>query len=71
MDDLGPLADPARRAACLARSDAPDDVAGGRTVRYEGEPGVLLVLSTGTLGRFRVLVVDDACSAVLADTVLG
>jgi hypothetical protein len=71
MDDLGPLADPARRAACLARLGAPDDVAGGRTVRYEDVPGVLLVLTTGTLGRFRVLVVDDACSAVLADAVVG
>jgi anti-sigma factor RsiW len=78
--DLGPLADPARRAACLraigptgARAD--DAVLGGRRVLLEGQPGVLVVLATGTLGRFRLVVVDPACGAaggtLLAEVVVG
>lgn len=69
--DLGPYTEVPRRAACLAtagHADAP--VLGGRRVRLDGAPGVLLVLSTGVLGRFRVLVVDDACRT-LADELVG
>ncbi len=70
-DELGPLDAPGPRAACLSRWDAVDDLAGGRTVRFEGSPGVLLVLTTGVLGRFRVVVVDETCSTVLADATFG
>jgi hypothetical protein len=80
VDDLGPLADPARRAACLravgptgARAD--DPVLGGRRVLLEGRPGILVVLATGTLGQFRLVVVDPGCGVaggtLLAETVVG
>lgn len=66
LTDLGDLADATRRAGCLAaigptgaRQD--DALLGGRRVRLDGQPAVLLVLSTGTLGRFRLLVVDPQC----------
>ncbi|MDN5930541.1 MAG: hypothetical protein L0I24_05685, partial [Pseudonocardia sp.] len=69
--DLGVLADPARRDGCLAAAGHPGAaVLGGRQVRLDGTPGVLLVLSTGELGTFRVLVVTPGC-AVLADDVVG
>ncbi|MCX6462058.1 MAG: hypothetical protein NTW05_00480 [Pseudonocardiales bacterium] len=68
LDDLGPLTDPGRRAECLRRVGIGGEVAGGRTVRFEGVPGVLLVLTTGVRGAFRVVVLDDACSRTLADT---
>ena len=67
--DAGELADPARRAACLAavapqvRPDAP--LIGGRLVRYEGTPGTLLLLGTGQPGVFTVVVVDDSCQRLL------
>lgn len=68
LDDLGPLTDPGRRAECLRRAGIGGEVAGGRTVRFEGVPGVLLVLTTGVRGAFRVVVLDDPCSRTLADT---
>lgn len=69
--DLGVLADPARRDGCLAAAGHPEAaVLGGRQVRLDGTPGVLLVLSTGELGAFRVLVVTSGC-AVLADDLVG
>ncbi|GAA3249320.1 hypothetical protein GCM10017691_60290 [Pseudonocardia petroleophila] len=71
LTDLGALADPARRDGCLSAVGVDGArVLGGRQVRLEGAPGVLLVLSTGELGRFRVLVVSPSCS-VLDDTVVG
>jgi len=69
VSDAGELADPARRAACLAavaprvRPDAP--LIGGRQVRFGGRPGTLLLLGTGQLGRFTAVVVEDGCSALL------
>jgi hypothetical protein len=69
--DLGELADPARRDGCLtAAGYRGARVLGGRQVRWEGRPGVLLVLSTGELGVFRALVLAPGC-AVLADEVVG
>lgn len=69
--DAGELADPARRAACLravapqVRPDAP--LLGGRRVSYDGTDGVLLLLGTGRLGVFTVVVVDDACQVLLTE----
>jgi hypothetical protein len=64
--DAGALADPARRAGCLHAAapgaippDAP--LLGGRQVQFGGEQAVLLVLGTGELGRFQVVVVDRDC----------
>lgn len=76
--DLGALEDPARRAGCLAavnRGVPGDPVLGGRRVLMDGRPGVLLVLGTGILGRFRLLVVDPACGpgggTLLTETIVG
>lgn len=64
--DLGELADPARRSGCLRSLAAPgigpdEPVVGGRRVVFDGSPALLLVLGTGELGSFRVVVVDPAC----------
>ncbi|GAA1221078.1 hypothetical protein [Pseudonocardia alaniniphila] len=63
--DAGPLADPARRAGCLraaAPALAPDaPLVGGRQVTVDGQEAVLLVLVTGRLGTFDVVVVDSEC----------
>jgi len=63
--DAGPLADPARRAGCLraaAPALAPDaPLVGGREVTVGGRQAVLLVLVTGRLGSFDVVVVDAEC----------
>lgn len=72
---VGELADPTSRAACLRSADptgpAPDAaLLGGRTVVYEGRPGVLLLLATGRLTSLRVVVVDNGCHALLADLII-
>jgi hypothetical protein len=73
--DLGPLADPVRRAACL-RSVAVlgvDPLAtplGGRRVELARGPGVLLVFATGELGVFDVVLVDPDCGRT-GGTLLG
>jgi hypothetical protein len=63
--DAGGLADPARRAGCLraaAPALAPEaPLVGGRRVALGGREGVLLVLGTGRLGTFDVVVVDPEC----------
>jgi hypothetical protein len=64
--DAGALADPARRADCLRRVAPPGlspgaPLLGGRQVEFGGEPATLLVLATGELGRFHVLIVDRSC----------
>lgn len=64
--DAGPFADQARRAGCL-RTVAPPGVVpeapllGGRRVVVGGVQAVLLVLGSGELGRFHVVVVDPGC----------
>lgn len=73
--DLGPLADPAIRASCLARVGAHGEPLGGRPVILDGAPGILLALPTGRPGRIRLLVVDPGCgpggAAVFADQTVG
>jgi hypothetical protein len=63
--DAGALSDPARRAGCLraaAPALAPDaPLVGGRQVTSGGRQAVLLVLVTGRLGSFDVVVVDSEC----------
>jgi hypothetical protein len=64
--DAGGLGDPHRRAGCLRAVAAPDvqpaaPLIGGRRVQFEVREGVLLVLGTGELGTFRIVIVDPAC----------
>jgi hypothetical protein len=76
-DGYGPLADPARRAACLAANGQdPNRVpAGAMQVILDGKPGTLMVLTTGVTAQYRLLVVGRDCAAgtpdQLADTVVG
>jgi hypothetical protein len=75
--DYGPLADPTRRAACLAANgvDANRTPAGAMRVTLDGKPGILMVLTTGKLAQYRLLVVGSDCAAghpdTLANTVIG
>lgn len=76
--DVGTLADPARREACLREvlpGAAGERLLGGRRVVLDGRPGVLLVLATGTRGGLRVVTVDPDCGpaggALLATVVVG
>jgi hypothetical protein len=74
--DYGALSDPAVRAACLTANhlDPNQTPAGAMRVTLDGKPGELLVLTTGTTARYRLLVVGDDCAAgqpdLLADTVV-
>lgn len=79
--DAGELADPTRRAACLA-AVVPDaagaSLLGARRVVLDDRAGVLLVLGGGALGRVRLVVVDPRCGlaggaggTVLADVTVG
>lgn len=71
--DLGELADTRRRAACLQAVGTPTAAAvlGGRRVLMDGAPGTLLVLGTGVLGRFRIVVVSPSCGTLLAEATVG
>jgi hypothetical protein len=76
--DVGGLADPVRRGACLravAPAAAQEQLLGGRQVVLEGRPGVLLVLATGARGQLRIVTVDPDCGTaggtLLAQLVVG
>jgi len=75
--DLGPLNDPQQLAACQRTAGLPaQPPLGGREVLLDGRPGVLLVLPTGVVGRFRLVVVVPECGTTqtnpaLADVVAG
>lgn len=64
--DLGPLRDPATLAACLAANGVAEGtpLLGSAQVLLRGEPGTLLLLTTGTAGSFTALVVGPTCSAI-------
>jgi len=75
--DLGPLSQPAALRACLDANGIPPlgKPLGAREVTLDGRPGVLLVLPTGEIAQFRLLVVGPGCGpgnpALLADDVVG
>ena len=75
-DDLGPLADPQRRASCLTGLGYSPTMAvlGGRPLEVFGRSAVLLLFPTGTPDRIRAVVVEPTCTAahtgLLAETVL-
>jgi hypothetical protein len=75
--DLGPLAEPGRLPGCLAANGVPSgtDPLGAMEITVDGSRGVLLVLPTGQIGRFRLLVVGDDCApgtpSLLADHLIG
>jgi hypothetical protein len=77
--DVGELADADRRAGCLmAVAPAVPPAApllGGRRVELDSREAVLLVLASGRLGTFHVVVVDPGCGpaggTLLASGVIG
>ena len=76
--DVGDLADPVRREACLRAvlpAAAGQRLLGGRRVVLDGQPGVLLVLATGTRGGMHVVTVGPDCGpaggALLAQVRVG
>ncbi|MCH9668503.1 MAG: hypothetical protein K0U76_13735 [Actinomycetia bacterium] len=75
--DLGPLADPQRRASCLAGLgySPTQAVLGGRTLDVAGRPGVLLLVPADAPDRIRAVVVGPTCAAantgLLAETLLS
>jgi hypothetical protein len=64
--DLGPLADPQRRASCLAGLGYPANaqVLGARPIDIAGHPAVLLVLPGDAPGALSALAVAPTCSTV-------
>lgn len=74
--ELGPLADPHRRASCLTGLGySPTlEVLGGRTLEVAGRPGVLLMVPADAPEQIRAVVVAPTCTAahtgLLAETVL-
>jgi hypothetical protein len=64
--DLGPLADPQRRASCLAGLGYPANaqVLGARPIDIAGHPAVLLVLPGDAPGALSALAVAPTCSSV-------
>ena len=75
--DFGPLSSPAQLRSCLAANDVGRGGVpiGAREVTLDGRPGILLVLPTGELGQFRLLVVGPDCGpgnpSQLADSMVG
>lgn len=76
--EVAEFTDPARRVGCLAAVGAPTadaPLVASRRVHRDDREGVLLVLGTGELGVFRVVVVDPACGpeggTLTESTVIG
>ncbi len=62
--DAGPLADPGRRAACLAGLGYPSAaVLGARTIPVNDRPAIVLVLSGDRADELRALAVWPDCGA--------
>lgn len=62
--DAGPLADPQRRASCLAGLGYPAaDVLGAATMPVHGRPAVVLLLSGDRPGERRAVAVRPDCDA--------
>ncbi len=72
--DLGPLADPQRRASCLAGLgyDQDREMLGGRQLEVWGRPAVLMLLAADAQDRVDAVAVEPGCSAantgLLAET---
>jgi hypothetical protein len=68
--DYGPLSNPQQLSGCLKANGQDPDVKpiGAMQISLDGKPGTLLVLTTGVLAQYRLLVVGPACSATSAST---
>lgn len=68
--DYGPLSSPQRLSGCLKANgqDPNAQPIGAMQITLDGKQGTLLVLTTGVLAQYRLLVVGPACSATSAAT---
>ena len=75
--DYGPLTNPQQLSGCLKANgqDPNEKPVGAMQITLDGKPGTLLVLTTGVLAQYRLLVVGPSCSATssatLANQVIG
>jgi hypothetical protein len=75
--DLGILADPTRRSACLSALGFPGSAAvlGADTVVVAGQPVVVLLLAGGTSGTMTALAVAPTCGVadpgLIAETMVA
>ena len=75
--DYGPLSNPQQLTGCLKANgqDPNEKPIGAMQLTLDGKPGTLLVLTTGVLAQYRLLVVGPTCSATspatLANQVIG
>jgi negative regulator of sigma E activity len=75
--DLGALKDEQTLAGCLQANKVPSNVqtVGVRPVTLDGHPAMLVVLTTGEAAKFRLLFVENSCSAgnpaTIRDTTFG
>ncbi|MCP2332986.1 hypothetical protein [Actinoalloteichus caeruleus] len=61
-EDYGPFGDEAALTACLRASGVPDTaVLGSLSVNYQDEPALMVVMSGGDFGSFRVAIVSFDC----------
>src|SRR5882757_14290 len=67
--NYGPYADAAKLNACLTANNLAGKPIAGRLVTVDGQPGVMLLLPGGALGKVRLLVVGDNCAAGNPDTI--
>jgi hypothetical protein len=70
------LSDPAKLGSCLQANGIPNGrPIAAREVTLNGRPAQLLILSAGTIGRFRLLAVDPSCGpgnpATVSDSAFG
>lgn len=64
--DLGALNDEQTLKGCLQANNAPTDpkaIFGVRPVTLDGHPAMLIIVSTGKTAEFRLLFVENSCSA--------
>lgn len=68
--DYGPLSNPQQLTGCLKANgqDPNEKPIGAMQISLDGKPGTLLVLTTGVLAQYRLLVVGPTCSATSAAT---
>ena len=75
--DLGPLADPQRRASCLAGLgySPAQEILGARQLTVSGRPAVLLLVPGGASEQISAVLVEPTCSAantaLVAETVVA
>jgi hypothetical protein len=75
--DYGPLSNPQQLSGCLKANgqDPNEKPIGAMQISLDGRQGTMLVLTTGVLAQYRLLVVGPTCSATspstLANQVIG